>query len=118
MRISDWSSDVCSSDLKPQGPKFQHDLAIKALVEIGACHARQKLVLRIVASRVTDHSLLLRELLVQPERIERIHRSHPDFMLAACLDACRRVGVANQVHSSSCLEENGRAQVCTPVTNE
>src|SRR3546814_8702276 len=25
-------------------------------------------------------------------------------MLAACLDACRRVGVANQVHSSSCLE--------------
>src|SRR3546814_13143129 len=38
---------------KPQGPKFQHDLAIKALVEIGACHARQKLVLRIVASSVT-----------------------------------------------------------------
>src|SRR3546814_6927836 len=70
MRISDWSSDVCSSDLKPQGPKFQHDLAIKALVEIGACHARQKLVLRIVASRVTDHSLLLRELLVQPRSEE------------------------------------------------
>src|SRR3546814_1960738 len=46
---------------KPQGPKFQHDLAIKALVEIGACHARQKLVLRIVASRVAAHSLLLRD---------------------------------------------------------
>src|SRR3546814_17768543 len=65
---------------KPQGPKFQHDLAIKALVEIGACHERQKLVLRIVASRVTDHSLLLRELLVQPDSNERFHPTHPDTL--------------------------------------
>src|SRR3546814_5305634 len=33
MRISDWSSDVCSSDLPPLGPAFGDREAVAAVVE-------------------------------------------------------------------------------------
>src|SRR3546814_12759223 len=56
---------------KPQGPKFQTDLALNALVDVGACNARQKLILPLVESVCTDPSLFLRAFRRQTERIDR-----------------------------------------------
>src|SRR3546814_13955834 len=47
MRISDWSSDVCSSDLKPAGHGFQHHvwnaLAVAWQAEqVGGLHPRRQ----------------------------------------------------------------------------
>src|SRR3546814_989377 len=37
MRISDWSSDVCSSDLTPQGAPWEPDLR-RPIEQVGAIH--------------------------------------------------------------------------------
>jgi hypothetical protein len=44
-----------------QASHLGHDLAVEALVGIGADHARQQLVAGIVARRLADHALVLAE---------------------------------------------------------
>src|SRR3546814_13022221 len=63
MRISDWSSDVCSSDL------LGHDRAVEALVAVGLEDARHQPVLAVGARRIADHALFLAQLLLQQQRV-------------------------------------------------
>src|SRR3546814_7710022 len=59
MRISDWSSDVCSSDLAEAAiaPHVDHDIALELLAEVDRELAREGHRLGIVAVDVQDRRL-------------------------------------------------------------
>src|SRR3546814_10235740 len=115
MRISDWSSDVCSSDLvaelpqqlllAPLGPL---DVAVLDVAEAADLlrHARQ-LDGDAVALRGQPRDDLLdrREVLVAqpPHHLPLV--AAPDHVEAAAAQPLER------------RQQNGRAHVCTPVTN-
>src|SRR3546814_8500702 len=63
MRISDWSSDVCSSDLSPSGMSSAEDLAPRAR----AAGVRPRLVLASASPRRRD---LLAQIGVRPDAID------------------------------------------------
>src|SRR3546814_16712996 len=63
MRISDWSSDVCSSDLSPSGMSSAEDLAPRAR----AAGVRPRLVLASASPRRLD---LLAQIGVRPAAVD------------------------------------------------
>src|SRR3546814_1295130 len=102
MRISDWSSDVCSSDL---------DLALVLLATLGDRQQRQ-----IVVSQHADRI-----------GAQRVHQAQRFQRLAAAVDqvAAEPQPVARRVEGDPVEQalrrfettQIGRAHVCTPVTN-
>src|SRR3546814_6584639 len=65
MRISDWSSDVCSSDLEQAGEQA---------VELGAAqlvHVRRPLVTRAHHPRIPQHPEMVRHAGLGPPPVER-----------------------------------------------
>src|SRR3546814_8364107 len=73
MRISDWSSDVCSSDLQPE-----HPLAVGRYHPRGACRAEESeaeapLVHRLLRIRQVDHFQSCRK---EDRKSTRLNSSH------------------------------------------
>src|SRR3546814_5089175 len=72
MRISDWSSDVCSSDLKDRGQIFRVDVDTIESVEAAGDY---------MCIKTGDNTLILRETMkdlekrLDPRRFQRVHRS-------------------------------------------
>src|SRR3546814_10702812 len=98
MRISDWSSDVCSSDLPPDAALRKAGLFGPAALSV-AKHGRRRDVARPV--KMTDHHPT-----VQMPQSANSQRPQPKSPDAAVPQAVERA------------LEIGRAQVRTPVTNE
>jgi len=66
-------------DRRAQEPELAHfgqDLAVEALVEIGAGDPRLKLVLGIALGGVADEPLLVRQLVIEIERILPVERQN------------------------------------------
>src|SRR3546814_9132616 len=61
MRISDWSSDVCSSDLKPQPSRWvQTDRAShEAWARLSASNPKAGALLHLLAARVGDNNAVV-----------------------------------------------------------
>src|SRR3546814_10026954 len=94
MRISDWSSDVCSSDLaeQPEGTHLTEDLGIGDLVVERFDHARGEFVGGVGLRGIADHTLIVGELVVEKEGVrpvEGCHAGHDDLL---CSSEERRVG--------------------------
>ena len=60
----------------PELAQLGHDLAVEALVEIGAGDARQELVLRIALGGVADEPLLVAQLVIEIERVLPVERQN------------------------------------------
>src|SRR3546814_2941019 len=80
VRISDWSSDVCSSDL---GPRHDHEIRIGTRID-GRFHAVDHLALR--------HHLLARAMAAAllPDLVLHVHGGHADALEVRSEE--RRVG--------------------------
>src|SRR3954469_16375762 len=59
---------------EPELAHLTHDLAVEALVEISRRHPRLQLLLRIAFRGVADEALLVRELMIEIERILPVER--------------------------------------------
>src|SRR3546814_6508107 len=92
MRISDWSSDVCSSDLFEEKSRFLEQTTSKAKYEEVLCKDGVK------------HSLF--------EGVWLCIKQCP-YQLPMAI----RFSTSSSHLQSTCVTKIGRAHVCTPVTN-
>src|SRR3546814_3136933 len=82
MRISDWSSDVCSSDLQTLGlgPGVGDDLfgILRRLVRLGLIAGKQRLSLGAQPGRLVQFGLYLGGIAVQrpPDRLRHLFPDH------------------------------------------
>src|SRR3546814_1448505 len=93
MRISDWSSDVCSSDLFPVEAAFMPCMM---------------------------HGLVRKRGIVVVGGMERFKSRHLDIVVAGVVIGLRSAdanGCVDAREHHFKLNEIGRAHVCTPVTN-
>src|SRR3546814_2400037 len=104
MRISDWSSDVCSSDLDDVGGVLEADRKAQQAVadaECGAILRLQTLVRR--RRRMGDEALGVAEIVGDVDKAKRVHHAKSARLSAGDLEGHQR--------------EIGRAHVRTQVTN-
>src|SRR3546814_4762788 len=109
MRISDWSSDVCSSDIEGVEENSDAVAVIEAVVTLG-----RRLGLEIVAEGIENEA--------QAKLMKEVGCTHlQGWFVARPLESS---GVGQMLDTSPRVEpivrmlrEIGRAHVCTPVTN-
>src|SRR3546814_17095597 len=92
MRISDWSSDVCSSDLLRQHPDHLVELAaLEPAVRIRTAHQREERVHRPVLTRRLGDDLLrehIEWLLSDSDPVERTLKSEGRRVGNECVSTC------------------------------
>src|SRR3546814_7482826 len=108
MRISDWSSDVCSSDLKVEDIVDDAKQVLTGFADVGGIGA-------ILGIADRAHGLLLDHFRKADDGAQRCAQ-----LVAHHGEECRlrpicAIGFVGLVAGG--LEEIGRAHVCTPVTN-
>src|SRR3546814_6725011 len=118
MRISDWSSDVCSSDLRNNGTR--HETAFTVSIEaregvttgISAGDRARTIAVAIDAGRGKDDIVTPGHVfpLVARDGGVLVRTGHTE----AAVDVARLAGLNP---SGVICEKIGRAHVCTPVTN-
>src|SRR3546814_5776318 len=94
MRISDWSSDVCSSDLRPAA--WLHPARPPPGPELASRPAPPPAISSI---RALSSSRLLRDSWLQEEQ------EHPASRHDACADCCAQTGIGE-----ACIEQIGRSE--------
>src|SRR3546814_2080676 len=105
MRISDWSSDVCSSDLQPRR-RQAHRLVLARGAHVGELLGLHRVDLEVVAAAVlADHHALvdraagidedLAALLEVPQRVGDRLRSEERRVGKECVGTCRSRGSPN-----------------------
>src|SRR3546814_10604912 len=104
MRISDWSSDVCSSDLHRERPAYASpsELSVRP----------KSFSLRCRADRSIPMKAAVRERLPEKRLIWIRRYSRPKFSRASFS------GIAVNDSELGRISESGRANGSTPVTNE
>src|SRR3546814_10167577 len=106
MRISDWSSDVCSSDLACRSRRARQ-VATRPVIKHriwSRTSAKEQKKPRIRGAFSCNHGT------------ERLLRNHPHHLQALVRIAPLVVVPAHQLDEGR-VEQIGRAHVCTPVTN-
>src|SRR3546814_13938651 len=91
MRISDWSSDVCSSDLQTQGKVLKRALKMLAMVYRPPLHRPDDLISRIVGwSEISRRQGLLGlEPQIEAELDPFVSRSEERRVGNECVSTCR-----------------------------
>src|SRR3546814_1139022 len=113
MRISDWSSDVCSSDLGPveyQAPTLGIHAHGVAAAELATEDLLCQRILQLLLDRALERTRAVDR--VEADVAEQVER------LVRHLDADAALGQAPfQAAHLDARDQIGRAPVCTPVTN-
>src|SRR3546814_7878562 len=119
MRISDWSSDVCSSDLPVSDPPADlqfapqvHRLAPTVATALGD-ERIDRLQYALAGAAITVGMQLVGERFHRSHQFRRSRQRAPDRRLELC-------GIINvdqlRTRTPDLEREIGRAHVCTPVT--
>src|SRR3546814_6835877 len=114
MRISDWSSDVCSSDLKFARPASLL-LSLDLVEMLLAADNRADVVLYLVGREELKGVMFGR-----PYPIIWMHEAGEGFdFMPWEVETCPHIAAAVDARPASVEAlQIGRAHVCTPVTNE
>src|SRR3546814_6009112 len=116
MRISDWSSDVCSSDLFEHSSKLQNGEFVEFTMSSGFCLNPFSMIDEEEAKRDEDYRLdciaMLKAIIGQMGRhIDRLDDTERGLIDAAVNAEWEAHGIRGSI------DEIGRAHVCTPVTH-
>src|SRR3546814_7195922 len=123
MRISDWSSDLCSSDLAPRRrsgrgarPSYGGAAMTERLILVldeGTTSTRAILY----APDGTTHGVAQRELTQHYPRPGWVEHDADEIWRATLACAVEMVAAAGGADRIAAIGKIGRAHVCTPVTN-